>query len=430
MRPTLSRLILVCALASWLATSELAIPGATGAEGRPFDGTTFHGRIAYNADGNFNDPDDWAASPLALAIFAEAGVKDRLVHFAYNDIRPRNNPEWQKIHAESVLGAAKLYGYDLSRFHDCQIDLDGAVASIARAINASSADDPLYFIVAGPMEVPYLGIQKSDPTKRQYVHCISHSRWNDGFSSNARHDFFTYNKRSVIESGVHWVQIQDQNRLLSRSRYGSPAKPEEFQPYFWMRDSQDSKVRFLWERMLVSTRPDPSDAGMAWFLVTGDEEADPEKLKRLLDDQVVPPPVAARAHVRIEAENFLALEGCKLEDRNDRTASHRLNVVQSGDAPGRIRTPFVQPYAAASGRFDVEVRYLVERGERCRFRFQINGEPAGSEWELPGEREGWVSHLIRNVPIRAGDEIALEVHGAGRVDYVQISRTSDGSKGN
>ena len=47
----------------------------------PFDGKTFHGRIAYSADGNFNDPDDWAASPVALAIFAEAGVKERLVHF-------------------------------------------------------------------------------------------------------------------------------------------------------------------------------------------------------------------------------------------------------------------------------------------------------------------------------------------------------------
>jgi len=36
-----------------------------------------------------------------------------------------------------------------------------------------------------------------------------------------------------------------------------------------MRDSGDARVRWLWERMLVSTRPDPSDAGMTWFLATG-----------------------------------------------------------------------------------------------------------------------------------------------------------------
>ena len=47
----------------------------------PFEGKTFKGRIAYSADGNHNDPDDWAASPMALAIFAESGVKDKLVHF-------------------------------------------------------------------------------------------------------------------------------------------------------------------------------------------------------------------------------------------------------------------------------------------------------------------------------------------------------------
>ena len=59
------------------------------------------------------------------------------------------------------------------------------------------------------MEVPILGIRKADPEKRRHVYCISHSRWNDGFSSQARHDFFTFNKRSVVESGVNWVQIQE-----------------------------------------------------------------------------------------------------------------------------------------------------------------------------------------------------------------------------
>ena len=43
----------------------------------PFDGQTFRGRIAYSADGNHNDEDDWAATPVALAIFAEAGLKAR-----------------------------------------------------------------------------------------------------------------------------------------------------------------------------------------------------------------------------------------------------------------------------------------------------------------------------------------------------------------
>src|SRR5262249_49805970 len=152
------------------------------AAGGPFEKGRFQGRIAWSADGNHNDPDDWIASPMALAIFAECGVKDRLVHFDYNCILTQTNAEWERTHAQSVLGAAQQYGYDRSVFHDCQHAVEGAVASIARAINESSADNPLYFVIAGPMEVPFRGIEKAEVDKRKFVYCISHSNWNDGFA--------------------------------------------------------------------------------------------------------------------------------------------------------------------------------------------------------------------------------------------------------
>jgi hypothetical protein len=385
----------------------------------PYVSGKFQGRIAYSADGNHNDPDDWAASPVALAIFAESGLKDRLVHFDYNCILPKTDPEWEKIHAESVLGAVERYGYDRKLFHDCRQDVESAVSSIARAIDASSADNPLYFIVAGPMEVPYLGIQKSQQQKRKHVYCISHSRWNDGFANMYT---FTHTKRSVIESGVNWVQIHDQNRLLSKSRYGQPAKLEsEWQPYHWMRDSKEAKVRWLWERLQVSTRPDPSDAGMAYFLATGDEDADPEKLRKLLDERARPQPVPARKQVRLEAENFRTSVGFEIEDKNDRTASHRLSMqLTKGD--GVVRTPFVEPYAAAQGRFDVEIRYFDESGAPSRMALLVNGQTQGDAWQTAGQGGGWQSQTINDVELRAGDEIAVQVHGPpGRLDYVQLN---------
>ncbi|MFC2126587.1 hypothetical protein ACFLU5_17490 [Bacteroidota bacterium] len=131
----------------------------------PFDGSSFKGRIAYSANGNFNDEDDWAASPVALAIFAECGVKDKLVHFDYNCILPKTNPSWEEENEISITGAVKRYGYSESVFYNCQKDLDGAVKNIKIAINASSEENPLYFILAGPMEVPYMGIQESDATQ-------------------------------------------------------------------------------------------------------------------------------------------------------------------------------------------------------------------------------------------------------------------------
>jgi hypothetical protein len=412
-------------MAAWaIAICPLLAAAALSAGPGPFDGKRFRGRIAYSSDGNHNDPDDWAASPIALAIFAEAGVSDRLVHFDYNSILSQTDPEWERNHIQSVLGAAERYRYDQSRFYDCRKDVDAAVASIAAAINDSSADDPLYFIIAGPMEVPVRGILKSEPQKRKFVYCISHSQWNDGFSPQYT---FTHTKRSVIPLGVHWVEIGDQNRLLAFGRFGHPSPPEEFQPYFWMRDSDDPRVRFLWERMVVSRRPDPSDAGMAYFLVTGDEEADPAKLKRLLDDNVVPAPIAERTRVRLEAEDFVHFEGYELEYRNDRGASHRLNVKPlNGASFGVIRTEFDQPYTTCRGRYDVGVRYLDEQGGRTRFALQVNGKQQGETWQTPGGDSGWATHIIgNNVEVRCGDEIAVEAKAAAgqpaRIDYVQLN---------
>src|SRR6188474_1857675 len=114
-----------------LATSSL-LNVAVYAQTGPFVNGKFKGRIAYSADGNHNDPDDWIASPVALAIFAEAGLRDRLVHFDYNSILPLTNPEWEKIHAASVLGAVERYGFDQSCFFDDRRDLDGAIASIVK----------------------------------------------------------------------------------------------------------------------------------------------------------------------------------------------------------------------------------------------------------------------------------------------------------
>ena len=260
--------------------------------------------------------------------FRRGGLKDRLVHFDYNCILPKTDPEWEKIHADSVLGAAKHYGYDKSLFHDCRKDLDAAIASIAKAIDDSSAENPLYFIVAGPMEVPVSGIQKSEPDKRKFVYCISHSRWNDGFASQYT---FTHTKRSVIESGVQLgADSRSESAAQQEPLRQARLREESFGAYHWMRDSADAKVQFLWERMLVSTRPDPSDAGMAYFLATGDEEAIRRSSSGCSPSTSVPPPVAARKQVRLEAENFRDLDGYEVEDRNDRTASHRLSVRPRG----------------------------------------------------------------------------------------------------
>lgn len=383
----------------------------------PFVDGQFRGRIAYSCDGNHNDPDDWAASPVVLGILAETGLKRHLVHFDYNCILPKTNPDFEAKHAAGILGAIEHYGYDQSVFHDCRKNLDAAVASLCRAIEASSAEDPLYFIIAGPVEVPVLGIQRADPAKRQHVYCISHSSWNDGYSKKYT---FTHTKRSVIELGVRWVQIQDQNALLSRSPYGRPATPEEFRDFFWMRESHDPKVRFLWERMLVSTRPDPSDAGMVYFLATGDEQADPDKLRRLLEDKIKPQPTAFRTRVRLEAENFRQLLGFAVEFTGDKSLSQRMCVSPTGEPFAELRTTFDEPYTLPRGRYDMDVRYF-DGSDNGQLSLHINGKPGGA-WKTSGTNHGWTTRTISNVEIGIGEEIVIRSTAAPtKIDYVQLN---------
>jgi hypothetical protein len=132
--------------------------------------------------------------------------------------------------------------------------------------------------------------------------------------------------------------------------------------------------------------------------------------------------VNARKQVRLEAENFRYLEGCVLEDRKDKKASHQLNTKVSPGTTGRIRTTFDEPFTAPRARYDVEIRYLEEKGSSTRFAFFINGAGQGAPWEAKGEGRGWMSRTFHDVEISAGNEIRVDINGdPGRLDYVQLN---------
>jgi hypothetical protein len=391
----------------------------------PFDGKSFKGRIAFSSDGNYNDEDDWGAFPVAIAILDAFGVVDKLVHVDYCNILPSNDPRFYREMSESVLGSAERYNIPHSILFDCRTDLDGAVESIKNAINASSAENPLYYVLAGPMEVPFRGIEKSDPDKRKYVYCISHSRWNDGYTGSDQ-NLHTHNKRDVIPSGINWIQIKDGNLNLAHpGGVGRKSTPEQWRLYHWLRDSSDTRLQWIFTRLQAEGRADISDSTMMYFLLTGDENADLGKLKSLLDDKTVPAPMMPRPEVRIEAENFRTLENYMVDNSNDRHASHRLCVRLTNSVDGHICTPFNQPYTADVGLYDVEVRYFDEKAGHSELKLYVNGNQKGRSWTASADTNSWQSKTIANVTINTGDEIMVEVKAeggqAGKLDYVQLN---------
>ena len=238
------------------------------------------GRIALSHDGNFNDEDDWGAFPTIIAILDAFGVKDKLVHIDYNNIIQDNDPRFEKEMTASVLGAAERYGIPAGVLHNCRIDLQKAVDSIRDAVNASSPDNPLYYLLARPMDVPYQGILAAEPAKRRHVSCLSHSFWNDGFGKR-RIEGRT--KRDVIALGINWIQVEPGSRLQYPGTPGSKSTPEQWKLFQWMRDSQDERLRWIYARLQTLGRCDVSDATITYAFLTGDEQGDPHKLSVLLD---------------------------------------------------------------------------------------------------------------------------------------------------
>jgi hypothetical protein len=228
--------------------------GSTGSTGAGFGY-----RIGYSGDGNQHDPDDWHASPMALALLHEAGMKEVLVHFDYNDHLGDNDAGMAATHRANVETAISLFGYDSEIFYDDQEDLDGAVQSIAAAIDASSDDDHFWLICAGPMEVCWRGIDAADDAKEQLVHVISHSSWNDNHDDTPELDHTWDDIEADFDVQMH--HINDQN---------GPAFNSSCNEWEWLQNIPDYGQSLYDLVCTDSAAGDASDAGMVYYRILDD----------------------------------------------------------------------------------------------------------------------------------------------------------------
>ncbi|MEM6391248.1 MAG: hypothetical protein AAF797_00565 [Planctomycetota bacterium] len=222
-------------------------------------------RIAISADGNPDaDADDVGATAITLAVLAKAGLQDQLVHYDFNNfldykrINPNQNRMWL-----SAMGAQARFGFDPDRFFDAANDPDAAVAHLAEQIAKSTADDPLYLIVAGPMELVYRALESIDGKGAQHVTLVSHHNYNDFFKPR----LWQRNIKNVreIAPDIGYVRIKDQN--------GGGLKGKDDAEFHWLRDHSDPNLNWVYER-IVAGKPDVSDAGMVTWLIgiNGDDE--------------------------------------------------------------------------------------------------------------------------------------------------------------
>ncbi len=245
-------------------------------------------RIAVSADGQA-DKDDVGATPASLAMLAHAGFEDTLVHYHVNS-QVWGKPEGNADMIESALGSAALMGFDADLFFSAVTDYNAAGQNpdnatsrhLAEQINASSADNQLLIVAAGPYEAIHQAASLADPAKLAFVTVLSHSSVNDR-NDGPNNGSGPWNTRADLERdfGIEVIDIKDQNKYFSTGK--------SFEPWeAWLENTDDPNLAYVYERMQVSGKADISDAGMVFYAITGQERATREELQTFFETEFDP----------------------------------------------------------------------------------------------------------------------------------------------
>ncbi len=254
-------------------------------------------RIAISADGNSApdmqrqrgrtaDPDDWAATPAALAILAKLKIQDKLVHYSYNNfIEAPAGPDEKNQMKISVDGAIQRWNFEPHLFFDVTKDLAGAKNHLKTELAKSTEADPLYYIHMGPAEFFYQTVKEvvdeGDGAALTHVYIVSHSGYNNNHLRRETH----HTLQQAIEYSndkLNYKKIKDQNGSSDPHILWNSKK--DYSPWYWMRDHRDPNLNWLYGRMRAHSGgvADISDAGMVYWLLLGDEDGNPSKFKEFM----------------------------------------------------------------------------------------------------------------------------------------------------
>lgn len=260
------------------------------------------GRIVISSDGNEHDHDDWAATPLSLAIIAAKGLQNKLTVYIYSDHIWGSNYEHPGVAGitpynqmkESAINGGKMFRFEQTRFI-CAVDNpEIAYEALKQEIDKSDAENPLFIIVAGPVQVIGESISRAKHDKRKYVTVISTANcWNDDHADSPyaweNHSGWTMTEikqhfSSPEGGGLQVISIQNQNPCLKRNWKEYEwlmTGPERTNDYY-----RKGSWTWLFNRLCMSIKPvsgsenyyaiDASDAGKVIFLLTGIEKTSPQ----------------------------------------------------------------------------------------------------------------------------------------------------------
>ena len=340
----------------------LALPSATIAQGWGYD----NNRIAISADGNNADdykdkwlradPDDWGGTPAAMAMIAKANKYDQLVHFSYNNFVEGNVAmvDENVMHINVQSGIERLH-FNPDVFFDGVEQFDEAKSSLKAEMAKSTANDPLYFVHMGPSEFFYQCVKEcvdeGNGDALAHVYVVSHSGYNE---NHLRRPYHHTMAQAIEYSGgkINFKRIKDQNGHWDPHVLWCSGK--NFEVWRWMLTSEDPNIWWLYDCLDDHPRKvaDISDAGMVFYLLTGDDNGRPSKFREFLGDEIVPNSFVHAESISTDVDDLLVYVGytskitatilpklasnkrVSWSSSNERVATVDLGVVR-GVKPGR-----------------------------------------------------------------------------------------------
>ncbi|MFR9545391.1 MAG: hypothetical protein SNJ29_07410 [Rikenellaceae bacterium] len=305
--------IFVVALLSMIHTSALA--GAT-------DYYQGKGRIVVSSDGNKHDNDDMLATKLTLMILAKAGLQEATTLYTYADHvwdSESNDLDIMRISAE-ITGLR--FGFSKCKFIAAVENKKQAYEAMCKEIVKSTAEDPLFIVAAGPMEVVGEALRMANNRNAEalnHVTVISHSTWNDRHADEPTskfnpddHSGWVWSEMvEAFSDRVNFKHIVDQNRRkMPDGTFEARFQSQTWDDWEWMATHRDPNIRWVRNNAGIKCKPDYSDAGMLYYLcadldgVRGDENGNIEKLKKWIGTE----PIALPEGPNVEPKDFIAFE--------------------------------------------------------------------------------------------------------------------------
>lgn len=229
-----------------------------------------NGRIAIVADGNSPDPDDLGGTAVTLALLRSTGLEKRLVHYSHScdlvvltRISEAAEKERHYMMQLACDGTARRWGgFEHINFLDAKWNTDETILDLVKAINASTAEDPLWIVEAGEPDIIGLALKASIEEKHPFVKVVTHHPANDNAG-----DFFTW--QQILDFGVEEVRIPDQNINLKLEKT----------EWDWAINHPDDRIQWVWLMGKMAEvddvvrfqkgKWDCSDAGMVLYWITG-----------------------------------------------------------------------------------------------------------------------------------------------------------------